>query len=96
MSNLKYDDNEIKNQYQHLRDIFFCNINDDNVGLLIDTNYADLVINRDFGVRDPGDSVPVKSVLRWMLVGGSKSITSNTISCNSLLNTKLEILNQNV
>ena len=31
-----------------------------------------------------------------MLVGGSKLITKNSISCNSLLNTTLESLNQNV
>ena len=31
-----------------------------------------------------------------MLVGGSKLITKNSISCNSLLNTTLEFLNQNV
>ena len=37
---VKYNTNEIKNQYQHLRDIPFCDIGDDNVGLLIGTNYA--------------------------------------------------------
>ena len=47
---VKYDANEIKNQYQHLRDIPFCDINDDNVGLLIGANYADLLIHRDFRV----------------------------------------------
>ena len=47
---VKYDANEIKNQYQQLRDIPFCNINDDNVELLIGTNYADLLIHRDFRV----------------------------------------------
>ena len=31
-----------------------------------------------------------------MLVGGSKVITKNSISCNSLLNTTLESLNENV
>ena len=31
-----------------------------------------------------------------MLVGASKLITKNSISCNSLLNTILEFLNQNV
>ena len=29
---VKYDVNEIKNQYRHLRNIPFCEINDDNVG----------------------------------------------------------------
>ena len=45
---VKYDANEVKNQYhqyQHLRDIPFCDINGDNVGLLIGTNYADLLIH---------------------------------------------------
>ena len=73
---VKYDANEIKNQYQHLRDIPFCDINDNIVGLLIGTNYADLLIHRDFRVGDPGDPIAVKTVLGWMLVGGSKLITS--------------------
>ena len=72
---VKYDANEIKNQYQHLRDIPFCDINDDNVGLLIGTNYADLLIHRDFRVGDPEDPLVVKTVLGWMLVGRSKLIT---------------------
>ena len=93
---VKYDANEIKNQYQHLRDIPFCDINDNIVGLLIGTNYADLLIHRDFQVGDPGDSIPVKTVLGWMFVGGGKLITKNSISCNSLLNTTPESLNQNV
>ena len=95
MPTVKYDSSEIKNQYQHLRDIPFCNKNDDNAGLLIGTNYADLLIPRDFGVGNPGDPIAIKTVLGWMLVGGSKLITKNSISCNSLLNTKLESLNQN-
>ena len=41
---IKYDTNEIKNQYQHLREIPFYDINDDNVGLLISTHYSDLII----------------------------------------------------
>ena len=41
---IKYDTNEIKNQYQHLREIPFYDINDDNVGLLIGTHYSDLII----------------------------------------------------
>ena len=98
---VKYDGKEIKNQYQHLRDIPFCNRNNDNVGLLIRTNYADLLIHKDFQVGDPGDPIAVKTwmdgwILGWMLVGGSKLITKNSISCNSLLNTTLESLNQNV
>ena len=93
---VKYDANKIKNQYQHLRDIPFCDINDNIVGLLIGTNYADLLIHMDFQVGDPGDSIPVKTVLGWMLVGGGKLITKNSISCNSLLNTTPESLNQNV
>ena len=73
---VKYDANKINNQYQHLRDIPFCDINDDNVGLLlIGTNYADLLIHREFRVGDPGDPIAVKTVLGWMLVGGSKLIT---------------------
>ena len=77
---VKYDVNEIKNQYQHLRDIPSYDINDDNVGLLIGANYADLLIHRDFRVGDPGDPIAVKTVLGWMLVGGSKLITKNSIS----------------
>ena len=92
---VKYDANEIKNQHQHLRDIPFCDINGDNVGLLIGTNYADLLIHRYFraGPRDP---IAVKTVFGWMLVGGSKAISNNSISCNSLLNTTLESINENV
>ena len=91
---VKYNANEIKNRYQHLRDIPFYDINDNNVGLLIGTNYADLLIHRDFRVRDPGDPTAVKTVLGWVLVRGRKLITKNSISCNSLLNTTLYSLNQ--
>ena len=34
---VKYGANEVENQYKHLRDIPFCDINSGNVGLLIDT-----------------------------------------------------------
>ena len=77
---VKYDANEIKNQ--HLRGITFCDINDDNGGLLKGTNYANLLIHRDFQVGDPGGPIAVKTVLGWMLVGGSKLIAKNSISCN--------------
>ena len=60
------------------------------------TNYADLLIHRDFRVGDPGDAIAVKIVLGWMLVNGNKAITNNSISCNSLLNITLESLNENV
>ena len=93
---VKYDTNEIKNQHQHLRNIPLYDINGDNVGLLIGTNYADLLIHRYFRVSDPGDPIAVKTVLGWMLVGGSKVIIKNSISCSYLLNTKLESLNKNV
>ena len=83
---VKYDGNEIKNQYHHLGDISFYDINGDNVGLLIVTNYA----------CGPGDPIAVKTALGWMLVGRSKVITKNSISCISLLNTTLESLNENV
>ena len=42
---VNYNTNKIKNQYQHLKDIPFCNIKGDNIRLLIDTNYADLLIH---------------------------------------------------
>ena len=74
----------------------FCDINDDKVGLLIGTNFADSLIHGDFQVGDPGDPTALKTVLGWMLVGGDKVITNNSISCNSLLNTTLESLNENV
>ena len=93
---VKYNANEIKNQYQHLRDIPFCDISDDNVGLLIGTNYAELRIHRDFRVGDLGDPIAVKTLVGWMLVGGSKFITKNSISYNSLLYTTRESLNQNM
>ena len=54
---VKYDANEIKNQYQHLRNIPFCDINGDNVGLLIGTNNADLLIHPDYRIGDPGDPI---------------------------------------
>ena len=90
------ESNEIKNQYQHLRNIPFCDINGDNVRLLIGTNYADLLIHQDFRVGYPRDPIAVKTVFVWMFVGGSKVMTKNSISCNSLLNTTLESLNENV
>ena len=60
---IKYDANEIKNQYQHLWDIPFYDINGDNVRLLIGKKYADLLIHRDFRVGDQGDPIAVKTVL---------------------------------
>ena len=45
---VKYHANKIKNQYQHYRNILFRDINGDNVELLIGTNYADLLIHRNF------------------------------------------------
>ena len=91
---VRYDGNEI--HYKYLRDISFYNISGDKAWLLIVKNYADLLINRDLRVRDPGDSIAVKTVLWWILVGVRKVITNNSINCNSLLNSTLESLNENV
>ena len=96
VNTIKFDDNEIKNQYQHLRDIPFCDINCDNVGLLIATHYSGLLIHQDVGIGDPGYPMLYKLCLDGCWLAEAKLYQTNSISCNSLLHTRLESLNENV
>ena len=69
---------------------------DINVGLSIGTIYADLFTHQNYQVGCSGDEIAVKTVLGRMLVGGSRVITNNSVSCNSLFNTTFENLNEHV
>ena len=45
---VQYDVNEMKSKFSHLADITFPGFKEDEVTLLIDTNYMDLLFHRDY------------------------------------------------
>ena len=54
---------------------------DSDVTLLIGTNHANLLLHRDFRQGQNEDPTAVKTILGWVLMGGSKGKGENS-SCN--------------
>ena len=59
----------LKNDYPYLRDINFPILNTSNVDLLIGTNNADLLLQRDFRKGETNETLAIKACLEWVLMG---------------------------
>ena len=58
----------LKNDYPYLRDINFPILNTSNVDLLIGTNNADLLLQRDFRKGEKNETLAIKACLEWMIM----------------------------
>ena len=60
---VQYDVNEMKRKFSHLADIAFPEFQKDEVTLLIDTNYMDLLLHRNYIKRRIGEPITIKPFL---------------------------------
>ena len=76
----------LKNDYPYLRDINFPILNSSNVYLLIGTNNADLILQRDFRQGEKNEPLAIKTCFGWMLMGvySNSSNREKTKSCNHI------------
>ena len=60
---IQYDVNEMKSKFSHLPDITFPEFKEDEVTLLIGTNYMDLLLHQDYIKERIGEPIAIKTVL---------------------------------
>ena len=65
---VQYDINDMKRKFSHLANITFPEFKEDEVTLLIGTNYTDLLLHRDYSKRRIGTPFVIKTVFGWILV----------------------------
>ena len=65
---VQYDVNEMKSKFSHLADITFPEFKEDELTLLIGTNYMDLLLYRDYIKGRIGEPIAIKTVFGWILV----------------------------
>ena len=98
---VQYDVNEMKSKFSHLADITFPEFKEDEVMLLIGTNYMDLRLHRDYIKDKIGEQTAIKTVFGWVLVGSDINVNCNfenlkhtNVYCN--FTTNLDDLNKNI
>ena len=77
----------LKNDYPYLRDINFPILNSSNVDLLIETNNADFLLQRDFRQGETNKPLSTETCLGWMLMGvySNSSNREKAKSCNHII-----------
>ena len=77
----------LKNDYSYLRDINFPILNSSNVDLLIETNNADFLLQRDFRQGETNKPLATETCLGWMLMGvySNSSNREKAKSCNHII-----------
>ena len=95
------DVNEMKNKFSHLADIMFPEFKEDEVTLLIGTNYMDLLLYGDYIKGRIGELIAIKTVFGWILVGNDINVNYNfenfkntNVYCNFMTN--YDGLNKNI
>ena len=88
----------LKNDYPYIRDINFPILNSSYVDLLIGTNKADLLLQRDFRQCDTNEPLAIKTCLGWMLMGvySKRSNREKTKSCNHITKVSNESLSKEI
>ena len=76
-------DKVVIKKYEHLHDISFPKLNQNDVTILIGLNHPELLLHQEFKTGKPGDSVAAKTKLGWMLMGGKQQLV-NRAQCNYL------------
>ena len=88
----------LKNDYPYLRDIDFPILNSSNDDLLIGTNNADLLLQRDFRKGEANEPLAIKTCLRWILKGVYSKINNRekAKSCNHITKESNESLSKEI
>ena len=63
LSRVQYDVNEMKRKFSHLADVTCPEFKEDEVTLLIGTNYMDLLLHQDYIKERIGEPIAIKTVL---------------------------------
>ena len=71
---VQYDVNEMKSKFSHLANITFPEFKEDEVTLLIGTNYMELLLHRDYIKGKIGEPIAIKTVFGWILVGSDINV----------------------
>ena len=98
---VQYDVNEMKSKFSHLAGITFPEFKEDEVTLLIGTNYMDLLLHRDYIKGKIGEPMAIKTVFGRTLVGSDINVSCNfenfkntNVYCN--FTTNFDDLNKNI
>ena len=98
---VQYDVNEMKSKFSHLAGITFPEFKEDEVTLLIGTNYMDLLLHRDYIKGKIGEPMAIKTVFGRTLVGSDINVNCNfenfkntNVYCN--FTTNFDDLNKNI
>ena len=93
LAKVQYDVNEMKSKFSHLADITFPEFKEDELTLLIGTNYMDLLLYRDYIKGRIGEPIAIKTVFGWILVGSDinnscnfENFKSTNVYCNFTTN----------
>ena len=71
---VQYDVNEMKSKFSYLADITFPEFKEDEVTLLIGTNFIDLLLHRDYIKGKIGEPIAIKTAFGWILVGSDINV----------------------
>ena len=91
----------MESKFSHLADITFPEFKEDELTLLIGTNYMDLLLHRDYIKGRIGEPIAIKTVFGWILVGSDIDVNCNfenfkntNVYCNFMAN--FDDLNKNI
>ena len=87
---VQYDVNEMKSKFSHLADIAFPEFKDDEVTLLIGTNYMDLLLCQDYNRRIE-ETIGIKAIFEWILVGSDINVNCNYIAIAILRTLRIQM-----
>ena len=87
---VQYDVNEMKSKFSHLADITFPEFKDDEVTLLIGTNYMDLLLCQDYN-RTIEEPIAIKAIFEWILVGSDINVNCNYIAIAILRTLRIQM-----
>ena len=79
-----YNIKSLKETYTYLRDVSLPNIEPTDVTLVIGADSPELVLHEKHIAGKSGEPYAIKTRLRWILMGGSKSNLKNTIELNNM------------
>ena len=92
----KIDKTEIKEKWPHLKDVKLHLSNTRDISILISTDMPTLHIDQEIRKGKPNESVAIKTILDWVLMGGKSEIYHNCVTSNKLNLENLDTLSESV
>ena len=68
----------------HQRNINFPPFKNSEVSLVIETNFADFLIHKDFRAGEEGEPLSVETFLGWTIMGGSYNVNKKGVTKQEL------------